>query len=580
MLPALTTRPKQAVRQVQGLTDDSIDAYSNTPLGSNGAPAYADNTDSDTGISRASAPTTAKSSSLPNSPRNTKKAAGANGDSALARVVRDRKASGDDDLSLKVGDVVRVLSSKRTGYLKCEFGDVTGYVPSSYLEFFEDGVGAGDDNRDGGESETPRASEKRKKKKKKEKRRKDNGDEDGSDLGEAGESAPTPQSPQKETARQPEDGAATERGAESPRRTKKKHRKQRHEDEEVDEEAPTASRKSNKEQEEGERTRRSKRQDKKKRERYSSESSGSDQPTSRSRRGKKSHRRRRRHSQSGSGSDSDSSADSDASYRRRRRRRHRRSSSEEEDYDSDQKRRARRGRKQRQRDRDGSNGSDMEPEAGSRSARSHSKKRRDHEAAGTAGAVAPLSEKKQADKDIQEAEAGLGRLNIQDKKATSQKSDISDHVHESVESTATSSKESTAKTNNNAAGTSQSRTKDSARKDDESRAESTAGSTQKSGKTTLGKQIGDKMRSFLGGGKKNERASKNSSGILNACPGTIQGEEGWYEHGENERYYFVLLDGKWSLLYGPMTEDDFELYSNKVLTLFSCTRGVCSVVDR
>lgn len=105
----------------------------------------------------------------------------------------------------------------------------------------------------------------------------------------------------------------------------------------------------------------------------------------------------------------------------------------------------------------------------------------------------------------------------------------------------------------------------SSRKDDEGRTSSTTSSSKQNGsKSTLGRQIGEKMRSFLGGGSKKQHSSKNSSGILNACPGTVQGEEGWYEHGENERYYFVLVDGKWSLLYGPMTEDDFEVFSNRV----------------
>jgi len=174
----------------------------------------------------------------------------------------------------------------------------------------------------------------------------------------------------------------------------------------------------------------------------------------------------------------------------------------------------------------------------------------------------------------------MPRLDVQDKARSatakggdgSLKSEISDHINEtnsefggSTTAKAGSGSKETADKGNNE-GSSRSKAKDSARKDDESRTESSASSAaNKSGKSTLGKQIGEKMRSFLGGGKKSERSTKSSSGILNACPGTVQGEEGWYEHGESERYYFILVDGKWSLLYGPMTEDDFESFSAKVI---------------
>jgi hypothetical protein len=85
--------------------------------------------------------------------------------------------------------------------------------------------------------------------------------------------------------------------------------------------------------------------------------------------------------------------------------------------------------------------------------------------------------------------------------------------------------------------------------------------------------FGDRMRSFLGGSsqknvhKQKQQRKANANGILNACPGTVQGEEGWYEHGENERYYFTLNEDKWNLLYGPISEDDFEIYSKKVLDI-------------
>lgn len=596
MLPALTTRPKQAVRQVQGLTDDSIDAYANTPLGTGGA-SFADNAESEVGISRASAPTTSRSASMHlNSARSvtTKKPADADDarEGVLARMMRDRKATGDEDLSLRTGDVVRVLSPKRTGYLKCEFADQIGYVPSSYLEFFDETAAASGSGGGGGgnvtardtadDAETPR-SEKRKKKKKdkerdKEKRRKEKDASDGEDAGES-----PSRSPQKVTPRSPVDDAAERAASESPRKSKKKHRKHRRDDDDAAEDEPLPSRRDKDlDDDGGERAKRSsRRREKKRRDRRSSESSESDGV--RARRGKKTRRRRHRHSDSESNSSQEQ--DSDASYRRRHRRRHRRSSSEEEDYDSDQKRRSpRRSRKNRAR---GSDGSDAEQnDAGARSARKSARKRRDVD---VGDGVASPADKKQSGGDsyVVATEKALARLDVQDKTRSttakggdgSLKSEISDHINETTNEFGSSTtakagsgaKEGADKGSNESS--SRSKAKDSARKDDESRTESSvAAAANKGGKSTLGKQIGEKMRSFLGGGKKSDRSTKSSSGILNACPGTVQGEEGWYEHGESERYYFILVDGKWSLLYGPMTEDDFESFSAKVSWTLTWTR--------
>lgn len=598
MLPALTTRPKQAVRQVQGLTDDSIDAYANTPLGSGGGGGgnfYNDNSESDVGISRASPPATSRATTHQNSARtmSMKKADGDESTGGVAaKVVRDRKASGDEDLSLKTGDVVRVLSSKRTGYLKCEFADQIGYVPSSYLEFVDECTGDGGSTaRDGGnDTETPRADKKKKKKKKDKDRDREKRAKDRNSDGEEVVDTPTSsRSMQKVTPR----AAIVEStgGADSPRKSKKKHRKHRRDDEDdPPEEAPVTSRRADKDiPEDRERPKRSsRRREKKHRERYSSASSDSgDDGGSRTRRGKKS--RRRRHRRSDSDSNSSSSPDSDASNRRRRHRRHRRGSSDEEDEESDQKRRSPR-RSRKNRPHGGSDASEPEDNGG-KSARKSNKKHREVEAVESAG-LAPLgtvSDRKQTvDAQVVEAEKIISRLEVQDKsraggKGSQRSEEISDHVNEGQTSSAVGG--STAAAGNSAAKdysdrgnndtSSRSKNKESARKDDESRTESSV-SGQKGGKTTFGKQIGDKMRSFLGGGKKSERSTKNSSGILNACPGTVQGEEGWYEHGENERYYFVLVDGKWSLLYGPMSEDDFETYSTKVrnlvflLSLFGC----------
>ncbi|KAG6618592.1 Variant SH3 domain [Phytophthora cinnamomi] len=550
MLPALTTKPKQAVRQVKGLTNDSIDSYSNTPLGGGMTTTYVDNTESGGGTARGSPLSTSRSTT------NTARSAGAKSGNeegaTMARVVRDRKASGEEELSLRTGDVVKVLSTKRTGYLKCEASDEVGYVPSSYLEFLDSGAEADNANSKGStmaDEEAQRAAEKQRKKLKKEKRKKEK--REANDASEPEETAPvTARSPRKETTN------AEDEGNESPRKSRKKSKKHRQDREAADEgqrggtsgvEEPTNTARSRAAPEETERSRSKSKRSKKKRHRDvdSSESSESDG-------GKRSvrHGRRRRHRRGSSDSDSESTSsdDSDASYRRRRRRRrhrHRRSSSEDDDDDdSDYKRRSRRSKKRRDK-----NDNDSEPEEGSRSARK--------------------AEKKKLAAAVQEAEKGVSQLDMKsDEKpsdtktttAASSKKEEPDRDRDRDRG----KKDETERSEGSSEG--QATNASTGRKDDEGRRGSiTSSSKQNGGKSTLGRQIGEKMRSFLGGGSKKQHSSKNSSGILNACPGTVQGEEGWYEHGENERYYFVLVDGKWSLLYGPMTEDDFELFSNRVL---------------
>ncbi|POM68467.1 Hypothetical protein PHPALM_15372, partial [Phytophthora palmivora] len=253
MLPALTTKPKQAVRQVKGLTNDSIDSYSNTPLGSGStigggmATSYVDNTESGSTTARMSPPATSRVSI--NTSR-TKLVTG-DGGVTMARVVRDRKASGEEELSLRTGDIVKVLSSKRTGYLKCEAGDEVGYVPSSYLEFLDSSTeveNAGDEvgyvpssylefldsstevengtsnsNGNATTEETQRAAEKQRSKHKKEKRKKEKREvNDASEPELAAPVAPvTARSPRKEGAN------AEDESNESPRRRKKKERKHR-----------------------------------------------------------------------------------------------------------------------------------------------------------------------------------------------------------------------------------------------------------------------------------------------------------------------------------------------------------------
>ncbi|GMF12028.1 unnamed protein product [Phytophthora lilii] len=552
MLPALTTKPKQAVRQVKGLTNDSIDSYSNTPLGGGSgigsgiSASYVDNTESGSGTARGSPPATSRATINTGRTTIAKPSAAANEDgTTMARVVRDRKASGEEELSLRTGDIVNVLSSKRTGYLKCEAGDEVGYVPSSYLEFLDGGADAENGNGNGTIEEAQRTAEKQRKKQKKEKRKKEK--REANERSDPEEAAPvTSRSPRKET------GNAEDESNESPRKSKKKNRKHRQEREVGDEgqrggasgvEEPSSSARSRAAPEETERSRSKSKHSKKKRHRDvdSSDSSESDGIKRSDRHGR---RRRHRRGSSDSDSESTSSDDSDGSYRRRRRRRrhrHRRSSSEEdENDDSDYKRRSRRSKKRRDK-----SDADSEPEEGSRSARK--------------------AEKKKLAAALQEAEKGVAQLDVKSEEkasesvqtrttASSNKKEEADRERGKKEETERSEGSSEGRATNVS----------SSRKDDEGRSSSTTSSSKQSGsKSTLGRQIGEKMRSFLGGSKK-QHSTKSSSGILNACPGTVQGEEGWYEHGENERYYFVLVDGKWSLLYGPMTEDDFEVFSNRV----------------
>lgn len=528
MLPALTTKPKQAVRQVKGLTNDSIDSYSNTPLGGGSglAASYVDNTESGNGTAR-SPP--ASSRAIVN---NGQAKATTEEGVTMARVVRDRKASGEEELSLRTGDIVKVLSSKRTGYLKCEAGDEVGYVPSSYLEFLdsfeENGNAVADESQRAGEKQRKKIKEKRKKEKREV--------NDASDPEEA--AVLTTRSPRKEVTN------TEENGNESPRKRKKKDRKHRDRDagEEtargaVVEEPPSA--RSRTVHEDTERTRSKSKHSKKKHHRNVDSSASSDSDG-----GKRSarHSRRRRHRRGSSASDSDltSSDDSDGSYRRRRRRRrhrHRRSSSEDEDEDdSDYKHRSRRSRKRRDRANGGS-----ELEENSRKA-----------------------EKKKMSTTMQEVEKGVSKLDVKAEEKAPEAKPIASSRKKEEPSQDRGKKEETERSEGSSEG--RATNVSSSRKDDEGRTSTNTSSSHKqsSTKSGLGRQIGEKMRSFLGGGSKKQNGGKSSSGILNACPGTVQGEEGWYEHGENERYYFVLVDGKWSLLYGPMTEDDFEVYSNRV----------------
>jgi hypothetical protein len=63
--------------------------------------------------------------------------------------------------------------------------------------------------------------------------------------------------------------------------------------------------------------------------------------------------------------------------------------------------------------------------------------------------------------------------------------------------------------------------------------------------------------------------------ILDACPGTKQGQDGWYSRGK-ERYYFHLqstaanAQPDWELIYGPIDEKIFQSLAKKVLQENTC----------
>lgn len=533
MLPALITKPKQAVRQVNSLTNDSIDSYANMPFGSNSSTdtrvgvTYVDNTEAGSGTARASPLASSRAAMKPKCALVSKTASDED-EITMARVLRDRIASGEEELSLRTGDIVTVLSAKRTGYLKCEAGDKVGYVPSSYLEFLDSGteVESGTIVRNKTNEEAQQAVEKqRKKQRQKEKRRKEKQDsqlavENHTAVAVAGNEINERPHKRKKKPRQTresdvEDGFYRDKAEEG--RLSTRYRA-----------APVDMDRSH-----------SKSKHSKKKRHHgltSSESSGSNGGKRSGRHGR--HRRRRR-AESDSESEFTSSDDSAESNRRRRRRhrhRHRRTSSDDDDEnDSDYKSHARRSKNCRDK-----KNVEVEPEEGTR--------------------VARKAEKKKVTEALLKVEKGVSQLEIEAK----------GDVCGTKETAIPSQKEELNRDKGNKEGKERGENLSTAavasshRKDDEFQSSSSAVPLSKQNKPGLGRQIGDKMRSFLGGGNKKSHNSSKSSGILNACPGTVQGEEGWYEHGENERYYFVLVNGKWSLLYGPMIEDDFERFSNRV----------------
>ncbi|CEG44770.1 Variant SH3 domain [Plasmopara halstedii] len=495
MLPALTTKPKQAVRQLHGLSNDSIDSYVNMPLSGGSSTesrmgvTYVDNTESGRGTVRASALA---------SDRLSMNLKSANGEDTItmARVLRDRKAFGDEELSLRTGEIVKVLSTKRTGYLKCEAEGNSGYIPSSYLEFLE--VDNGLSGSSGTNEEAQRAVEaQRKRHQHKEKRRKEKQEAKDAEIALA-----TARSTNKEASNDDNEFYET------PRKRNKKERKTREYE---------ASDNSHR--------------DKAEMGHLSTRSRGAPTDTERIH-GRSKHSKKKRH--------------------------HDIDSSESSDYDG-----KRCGRHGRCRCHHRFEASDSESESTSDHKRSsrRSKTRRDKGDAVVEPVEEALSsrkaEKKKLAAALQQAEKGVGQLEIEAK----------DKAKETVltsknEVDRDKGKEMKLEQSEKSAATATA----SHHKNDEGSRISGSISSSKQDKSGFGRQIGEKMRSLLGGGNKKSHNSSKSSGILNACPGTVQGEEGWYEHGENERYYFVLIDRKWSLLYGPMTEDEFEDYSNRVTT--------------
>ncbi|ETV97167.1 hypothetical protein H310_09965 [Aphanomyces invadans] len=487
MLPALTTKPKQPIKQIRGLTNDSIDSYANTPVGSTNAnvttTTYSDLTE------HAGKKQKAKEES---------DAANDDGDGTtvcvVARALRDRKPKSDEELTLKTGDVLNVYSTKKTGYLKCECNGKTGYVPASYVEFLDKETG----------EPSPRKSGKKKKSKKKSKRKKDRGsgsseevDEDEPDDEDVGRKKTRDKHSKKKDVDddvESDDGKEdNDNGGSRSKKSKKKH----------------SARKSS-------RSRRKKR--------HSSDSNSSDDDTSR-RRHRRRHRSRRRRGHDDDDDDSDSphSSDEDSEEERRRRRRAKKKENEgvggSDDEESDR-------------------GSPKKKTAAPKETRGDDRPQEKPKTTGSA-----KNESTEEDKENGQSQTSASTSTAATSTKDKQEQQMSARRKDNEVREETTTKSSTA---------------------------TTASSTSSTPKSTIGK-MQDKMRSMLGkktdgaSTKKPARAKTQSNGILNACPGTVQGEEGWYEHGECERYYFILVDGKWSLLYGPMTDDDFELFCSKVL---------------
>ncbi|KDO23953.1 hypothetical protein SPRG_10649 [Saprolegnia parasitica CBS 223.65] len=467
MLPALTTKPKQPIKQIKGLSNDSIDAYANAPITSSST-SYVDTSDK--------TPKTAREPTPPDDE---------NASTTLARALRDRKPKNDEELTLKAGDLLTVHSSKKTGYLKCECNGKVGYVPASYVEFLD---------KDGAVTEAPSSPRKKKKKaKKKSHKKRHSSDEDDVDLEEE-----------------------EEEEAETPRKSARKAKAKKRAEDDVDIE----------EEEEAETPRKS----------------------------KKKHRRKRHHSRKKGHSSSESSSDGDTTRRRSSRHRRHRSRRRHDDDDDD----------------DESHSSDDASDRESRSRRRKHKQIKETESD-------PEPEKKSKTPDKKKTyDEGVPKGSKEAKQSTGGEEIVDGHKEDKVVASSTSTTTAATTTTTTTATTSTTGylTREQQQKKDEIRDEASTSSTNASGKngnkSTIGK-MQDKMRSILGKKegngttKKSSRSKTQSNGILNACPGTVQGEEGWYEHGECERYYFILIDGKWSLLYGPMTDDDYELFCSKVL---------------
>ncbi|OQS01702.1 hypothetical protein ACHHYP_00331 [Achlya hypogyna] len=457
MLPALTTKPKQPIKQIKGLSNDSIDSYANAPVSAvSSTTTYVDNSDKTPRRDKVAEVETNNDDD--------------NGTVVLARALRDRKPKSDEELTLKAGDLLQVHSSKKTGYLKCECNGKVGYVPASYVEFLD---------KDGVAEPSPRKAKKKKSKKKGHKKRHSSEEEDDD---EEEEEAETPRKSKKKPKKRDDDDDDDPDDDDTPRKSKKKHRHKHHH-----------SRKKG---------------------RSSSESSSDEEATARRRSRRRRHRSRRRHDDDDDDDDSRSSDDASDREARSRRRKHKKEA--DSDVEPDKKKP------------ESKRASEDEP----RDAKAHESSK-SHEATKT-------HEAKGAEKKA-ESEEVVDETVVKDEKTASSSSNTTGLL-----------------------------TREQQQKKDEVREESsTTSNNSKQNKSTIGK-MQDKMRSILGKkdastSKKSTRSKTQSNGILNACPGTVQGEEGWYEHGECERYYFILVDGKWSLLYGPMTDDDYELFCSKVL---------------
>ena len=54
------------------------------------------------------------------------------------------------------------------------------------------------------------------------------------------------------------------------------------------------------------------------------------------------------------------------------------------------------------------------------------------------------------------------------------------------------------------------------------------------------------------------KEAANKQGVLMSCPGTLQGQTGWYS--SNDMYFYFCLDGgEYLLLCGPLSKEMYDI---------------------